>query len=86
MHDAFRNYDAWLTTDPNLDGGDEPWTYLPRCSCGAWLRFHPDKVERVENIITEQMPGGYQEVQDWSFSRHHHTCRKCGKDNVFGDL
>lgn len=83
-YDAFRNFDAWLTTDPNGDYVEPP---LYKCEeCGGFLRHEPDSSEWIESKQRYEDITGEWHYEDWSFTRHHRECPKCGNDNLEDDL
>ena len=58
----------------------EPYTI--HCSeCGGFLKHDPDSSEWVENKYEVEYI-----TEDYSHTRHHRKCTKCGVDNLDDDF
>lgn len=79
-------FDAWLTTDPSMDGPSENWEMLRRCTCGCWLKQDPDRDQYVQHIEVEEQIDGSIDHVDYSFYRLTYVCKRCKKENVFDEI
>lgn len=79
-------FDAWLTTDPNIEDVSENWEMLRRCICGCWLKLKPDNVEHTERIEKEEQLDGSIEHIDCSYYRLTFHCTRCEHTNYFDEM